>query len=84
MNNVLDYPLHFPRSNNTMPWTQTSMSMAVVLAALTVLALSCCGAVALCMVACFGNRRRDTVGEVGDSRWLPGVGLIDYVPVSNR
>lgn len=84
MNNVLDYPHHFPRSNATLPWAQTGMSLAVVLVALTVLVLSCCGAVALCLAACFGNRRRDAVAEIGDSRWLPGIGLIDYVPVSNR
>ncbi|XP_037796337.1 predicted GPI-anchored protein 58, partial [Penaeus monodon] len=26
----------------------------------------------------------DVVGESGDARWLPGVGVIDYVPASNR
>ncbi|XP_071514889.1 uncharacterized protein [Panulirus ornatus] len=81
---MLDYPLHFPGSNMTVPWTQTGMSVAVVLVALTVLLLSCCGAAALFLVACCGSRRRDAVAESGDSRWLPGVGLIDYVPVSNR
>ncbi|KAG7166013.1 hypothetical protein Hamer_G011942, partial [Homarus americanus] len=81
---MLDYPLHFPGGgNSTLPWTSTGMSMAVVLVALTVLLLSCCGAAALFLVACCGSRRRDGVAESGDSRWLPGVGVIDYVPVSN-
>ncbi|KAK8375414.1 hypothetical protein O3P69_008333 [Scylla paramamosain] len=84
MNTILDYPLHFPGSNTTLPWAQTGMSLAVVLVALMVLVLSCCGAAALFLAACCGNRRRDTVAESGDSRWLPGIGLIDYVPVSNR
>ncbi|MPC07761.1 hypothetical protein E2C01_000328 [Portunus trituberculatus] len=84
MNTMLDYPLHFPGSNTTLPWAQTGMSLAVVLVALMVLVLSCCGAAALFLAACCGNRRRDTVAESGDSRWLPGIGLIDYVPVSNR
>ncbi|KAK7070561.1 hypothetical protein SK128_007424 [Halocaridina rubra] len=60
------------------------MSAAVMLVALTVVILACCGAAALVMIACCGGRRRDTVGERGDSRWLPGVGVIDYVPTSNR
>ncbi|XP_027227535.2 uncharacterized protein [Penaeus vannamei] len=68
----------------TLPWTQTGMSAAVVMVALLVVGLTCCGAAALVVVACCGGRRRDVVGESGDARWLPGVGVIDYVPASNR
>ncbi|XP_076064853.1 uncharacterized protein LOC143038941 [Oratosquilla oratoria] len=68
-----------------LPWTSVSISVPVFLVvALTVLVVTCCGAVAIVMVTCCGARRRDTVAEGGDARWLPGVGIIDYVPASNR
>ncbi|KAK3870478.1 hypothetical protein Pcinc_024304 [Petrolisthes cinctipes] len=82
---MMEHSLHFPGTQQSVvPWAQTGMSLAVVLVAFTVLALSCCGAAALILVACCSSRRRDTVAESSDSRWLPGVGIIDYVPVSNR
>ncbi|CAL4094276.1 unnamed protein product, partial [Meganyctiphanes norvegica] len=61
------------------------ISTALLLVSLTILSLTCCGACALLIATwCCGNRRQDTVGERGEPRWLPGVGLIDYVPASNR
>nr|XP_045612776.1 rho family-interacting cell polarization regulator 1-like [Procambarus clarkii] len=81
---MLDYPLHFLGRNSTVSWGDSSASLAVVMVALAVLLFTCCAAAALFLVACCGSRRRDAVAETGDSRWLPGIGLIDYVPVSDR
>ena len=60
---------------------QSNLTTSIIV--LVIFGLTCFISAALCAFSCFKSKRNDGVTG-GNSRWLPGVGTIDYVPPESR